>query len=200
MNHLVQKTIFIKREIKIQETGFLYKFSKFGSENEIFIPFENLTSQRLSVKKSEIMFLVASFVMYMVTLICAESYIEKEKDHPGLSAIIITGIISTFLLALFFYNRQNLWRVVLTNYNHAFLFKNKPNTSITDEFYKYLIEARNSYLRDNYAVLDKGINYEDQLKNLKWLKSMDVLSKSEFEAKYSELKSIINPTSSIGFN
>lgn len=200
MDRLIQKTIFTKKELVIYGTGFSYKELKFGNETEIIIPFENLTSQKLSIKKTELGFLGSSLFVYFMALLSTWSYLDGGKDSAEPDIIIGFASAATLLMFLYWINRQNLWKIVLANHTHIFLHKAKPDAETTFEFYDNLIEARNIYLKENYAALDKDLSYEDQLKNLKWLKNMGVLTKEEFDDKYAELKNFIYLISTIGYN
>jgi len=200
MDRLIQKTILTKKELVIHGTGFSYKQSKFGNETEVIIPFENLSNQKVSFKKTELGFLASSGLFFLVALSSVWSYIEGGKDSATPDMIIGFSAVSLFLMGAYIFNRQDLWKIILLNHAPVLIHKSKPDAETTFEFYDSLIEARNAYLKENYAFLDKDLNYEDQLKNLKWLKNMGVLTKEEFDDKYAELKNFIYLISTIGYN
>ena len=63
-----------------------------------------------------------------------------------------------------------------------------------------LINTRNRYLRENYAIVDEHLNYENQLGNFRWLKSINAITKEEFDQKYEELKRTVKPEKrNVGF-
>lgn len=80
------------------------------------------------------------------------------------------------------------------------MHKKIPNETEVNQFIDKLIESRNNYLRENYFLLDENLDYNSQLTNLRWLKTINVISKSEFDNKYNELKRTVKPDKKdIGF-
>lgn len=200
MNQLIQKSLFGTKKIKIYESKFSYTVSIRGNETEIMVPFEKLGADRLSFKKAEIGFAVASIFMYGIALTALSSILENEKDNPGIPLTIVFFSIATSLLAVWKFYRQNTWKTCLQDYSTVSIYKKNPSEKIVEDFYNHLIEARNTYLKENYAVIDSGLSHENHLKNLKWLKSVNVLSKAEYESKFAELHDIQNTFSRINFN
>ncbi|WP_294822538.1 hypothetical protein, partial [uncultured Flavobacterium sp.] len=61
-----------------------------------------------------------------------------------------------------------------------------------NEFCKKLIEKRNKYLIENYAIVDINLNYESQFNNLKWLRALDAIQRRNL------MKSIMNSKLCLG--
>ena len=199
IDQLIQKTLFGKRSIKVYESKFSYTIYNYGNESEIMIPFENVTKEKLSIKKTEIVYLIMAAFMAFITLISASSIIENEKEQADIFTVILLGLASILLLLLFIFKRDNLWRIYLSNGSNVTIYKNVPNKAAVDKFYEDLIITRDIYLIKNYASLDSNLNYDDQFKNLKWLKSIDVISNEEYEKKYLELQTFQKAKTKIGF-
>lgn len=200
MDQLIQKSLFGTKKIKIYESKFSYTVSVRGNETEIMVPFENLSADRVSFKKADIGFAVASIFMYGIAGTALSSVLENEKENAGMPLTIVFFIVATALMGIWIFHRQNSWKINLLNYSTVMIHKNIPDAVTVEEFYEQLIDSRNSYLKANYAVIDATLNHENYLKNLKWLKSINVLSKAEYESKLSELNEIQNTFSKINFN
>jgi len=126
------------------------------------------------------------------------SYSYGENRDPYLSLVWFT--LGTVMLVVYLISKKSLWKVKLSNNSYLFIHKNIPNESETNQFLADLIDARNQYLRENYAQIDENLNYEHQLSNFRRLKSIKAITKEEFDAKYNELKQTVKPDkTNIGF-
>ena len=108
--------------------------------------------------------------------------------------------IGTVMFAVYFMSRKDFWKIKLSNNSYLYVHKKIPSEEKTNQFITDLIESRNSYLRENYSFIDENLNYESQLSNFRWLKSINAISKEEFDQKYAELKKTMKPDKrNIGF-
>jgi hypothetical protein len=194
-----QKKFFTNREYKITDSKLYYNISKFGDGNEIDIPYENLDGDRVSFKSSNGFSLVAAIILYVVGIMThIDSYNYGENRDPYLAFFWI--VLGTIMLIVYFFSRKDFWKIKLSNNSYLFVYKNIPSETKTNEFLAELIEARNQYLRENYAIIDENLSYEHQLSNFRWLKSINAITKEEFNQKYDELKRMVKPDkANIGF-
>lgn len=201
MHTLKQKPLFKKnREYRILETKLFFRESKVEGEHEFNIQYEDIASEKTSYKSANGIFLVFSAVMYVLSVITFA--IRNEPDVEA-SAWAILVILATVLLVVYFYNRENSWKIKLSNNNYIFFHKNSPDADTVEKFIDELFRARNKYLCETYMRFDENLNYETQVNDLKWLKRVEAISKAEFDEKYSELQALFNlskPKKSIGFD
>jgi len=74
------------------------------------------------------------------------------------------------------------------------IYKEIPNKTEVYNFIEELIIARNEYLKTNYTRIDKNLSYESQFSKLEWLKNIEAISITEFNALHEKLKSTSEPT------
>lgn len=198
MKQLRQNKNFVKRELRFTDSKLFYNISKFGNGNEFDIPFENLDGEKVSHNSINHTLLIIAIVIYLITIVVQISLYRDGKEEI-LVGLLWAGL-GTIFLALYFLSRQNLWKIRLTNDNFIYIHKNVPSKSVTDQFLSELMKSRNEFLKENYATVDENLSYESQLNNLKWLKSINAISKEEFNQKYNELKHSVKPEKpNIGF-
>tara|TARA_R110002033_G_scaffold169502_1_gene210310 strand:+ start:541 stop:1116 length:576 start_codon:yes stop_codon:yes gene_type:complete len=188
----------VKREFRISETKLYYNISKFGNSDEIDIPFENLNGEKVSFKKSNNVLLLVSVIIYLIAI--AISIGKMKGADVEQYADLFWGIIGTIVLVVYFFTKENFWKIKLVENNYIYFHKKIPSENQTNEFLTELIEVRNSFLNENYGIIDENLDYQTQLNNFKWLKSINAISKKEFEEKYKELKKTVKPEkSNIGY-
>jgi len=198
MKELKQKKNFVTRELRFTESKLFYNVSKFGNENEVDILFENLNGEKVSHKSTNHTLLIISGIIYLIAIIVQISLFRGGTGEK-FAGLFWAGIGTIFLI-IYFLSRQNFWKIRLANDSYIYIHKNIPNKSATDQFIAELMKSRNEFLRENYALVDENLSYESQLNNFKWLKSIDAITKAEFDQKYKELKQSVKPEkSNIGF-
>ncbi|EDM42897.1 hypothetical protein SCB49_11392, partial [unidentified eubacterium SCB49] len=109
-------------------------------------------------------------------------------------------VLGTVMLIVYFVTKKEFWKIKLSYDSYLFVHKKIPSEEKTNQFLTDLIETRNRYLRENYGSIDENLNYENQLINFRWLKSINAITKDEFDQKYAELKKTVKPDKpNIGF-
>ncbi len=198
MHELKQKKNFVTRVIRFSNSKLYYYVTRFGNANEIDIPFENLSGEKVSFKRAfhYLLWLAMLCLIVGVTIF----FSADNSENIGLLMSILFMGLGLFFLVLYFVTREDFWKISLIEDNYIYIHKQIPDTTIVNEFISGLIKSRNRYLKENFAVIDENLSYEGQLDRLKWLKSIKAISKKEFEKKYDELKQTLNPEKGdIGF-
>lgn len=198
MKELRQRKNFVKREFRLTESKLFYNVTKFGNGNEVDIPFENINGDKVSFKSINHTLLIIAGIIYLIAIAIQVSAYRggNTEDFAGL----FWAIVATVFLVLYFLSKQNFWKIRLNNDSYLYIHKNIPNKSTADKFIENLMKSRNGYLKENYAIVDENLSYESQLNNFKWLKSINAISKEEFDQKYAELKQVVKPQPpNIGF-
>jgi hypothetical protein len=198
MHELKQKKNFVTRVIRFSDSKLYYYVTRFGNANEIDIPFENLSGEKVSFKRTFHYLLWLAILCFLIAIAIFISANRAVNVELWTSFLFVSvGLIFT---VLYFVTREEFWKISLIDENYIYIHKHIPDGTIVNEFISDLIKSRNRYLKENFAVIDENLSYEGQLDRLKWLKSIKAISKKEFEKKYNELKQTLNPEKGdIGF-
>ena len=197
MNQLIQRKGFDLREFRFTDTKLYYNQGRFGSANEIDIPFENIDGERVSFSTSRTWLIALGcgfLVLGILSMIFASTFLEP------FAVIALVFVFAALCVVLYFRSRRTFWKLKLKSEDFIYLYKDIPSRQETEDFLKDLTKARNNYLRENYLQIDENMDYEQQYYNLRWLLAVEAISKTEFDVKYDELKQTVNPEkTSIGF-
>lgn len=200
---LKQKTTFNTREFKLFDSKLHYSYSKFGTKNEVVIAFEEISGDKVSHISSNFTLLSLSLAVTLVgiAIIGIVFLVAEPIVNWGLfifaAVLIIVGI---GLFISYWMSRTNYWKIRLNDGRQLFFHKDGPNGEQTEKFIDELYNLRNKFLRRNYMTVDKNLNYESQLDNFRWLRSIHAISQDEFDSLYNELKRTVDPLkTNIGF-
>lgn len=193
VKELKQTKNFVTREFRLSDSKLFYKVSKFGNEDEVDIPFENINGDIASHKSSKRIFPILSLTGYLAAI---PLLFFSSTTCLG---FILTGI-ATLLLILYPITKQVFWKLKLAGEEYLFFHQTIPSKAECDLFLEALIRSRNAYLKENYAIVDENLDYESQLNSFKWLKSIHAITKEEYNQLYLDLKKTLKPDKpSIGF-
>lgn len=197
MKELKQRKGFDSREFRFTDSKLYYVQGRLGESNEVDIPFENIDGERGIFRTSKTSWLVVSAVLALLAVALGLSGVAGTS---GWAIALVPAVGALACGVLYGYSRKEFWKLKLKD-DYLYLYKNIPSRQETEAFLKSLLEARNAYLRENYLQIDENLDYEQQFYNLRWLRSIDAISKAEFEAKYEELKQTVKPEKrTIGFS
>ena len=197
MNELKQRKGFDKRAFRFTDAKLFYEQGRLGEYNEIDIPFENIDGQRATYRTSKILWLLLAAALLPAAVVTAWG--TAQQGSLGWAYALIPLALSAAFFGLYGNSRKEFWKLKLKE-DYLYLYKNIPSREATEAFLKSLLEARNVYLRENYLQIDENLDYEQQFYNLRWLRSIEAIDKTEFEAKYEELKQTVKPEKkAIGF-
>jgi hypothetical protein len=194
MNNLVQRKGFDLREFRFTDAKLFYTVGRYGNSNEIDIPFENIDGEQVSFRTSRIWLSIAG--SFLFGLSAALAFITSDII-PGLWLPVLMIAVGIVFWGLYFNSRSSFWKLKLKSEDFIYFYKNIPSPEETNRFLKDLIRARNAYLRENYLHIDENLDYEQQYYNLRWMQSINAISKDEFEVKYEELKQTVTPEKKI---
>ncbi len=165
---------------------------------EVDIPFENLNGEKVSHKSTNHFLLIIASGIYFIAFVIQINLYRGDTGEK-FAGLWGAGIATVFLI-IYFLSKQKFWKIQLANDSYIYIHKNIPNKSATNQFLSELMKSRNEFLKENYAIVDENSSYESQLNNFKWLKSINAISKEEFDQKYAELKQSVKPYKpNIGF-
>lgn len=197
---LKQNRLLNKREITITDSKITYRDIKIGKRDiEVDIPFEELAGHKNYFKINNYTYLLLSVLMFVASL---GSLTDSKFKSPNPNLWIFFLLSSAILLFLHWQiGTENSWKIKFSNAN-LLIYKKSPDKETVDKFIDDIFSARNKYLRETYLTFDKNLSYEEQYKNLKWLKYVEVLSKDEFDQRYEQLKDLyqLDKKAEIGFS
>lgn len=199
MKEIIQNRFFAKKQAKILENKLVYKSGSFGKESEINIPFEDLMRYKESYILITPAFTITLGILSFITIIC---FAYRNDTNFESHAWVFWGVITLFVATLFWINRENLWKLKVSNNTYFFFFKKTPSESEVNQFIENIFTARDNYLRETYfKSANKHISYESQKNNFDWLYRMEVINKNELIISLKELDMIFNiEVKKIGFN
>ncbi len=198
MNELKQSGLFITKHLKISDSKLFYSISKFGNSEESVIAFENISPDIVTHKQSNNILIYIALFIYGLSAILIIDMLSGGESESIFLAMYLTA--ATSLVVYYFITRKEYWKINLTNTGHFSVEKTSPSKEEVSTFLELLMKARKKHLIENYTAIDENIDYATQLDNLNWLKSMEVISKVEYEKLYLQLKTTVKPEKKrIGF-
>lgn len=181
-----------------------YKVSRRGLHREVSVPYEQLGGVRTShLKGPGLLRQLSGLCLGLATvlfLLVINPYGSLKGDWVNFFLLLLPSV-SVLSIILFYVLRKRYWKIETLDRKQAIWFyQRKPGRFQVDKFFECLMEARNSYLFQQYATLEDQLSYEEHLNNLKWLRSIQALDKEQYEILYNELKKRTDPRSGrIGF-
>ncbi len=204
MEELRQKNLYRGYHLRLGDSQVFYKVSWRGLHSEVSIPYEQLGGVRTShlrgpspLRQISGFCLGLSVVLFLLVI---NPYGALKGQWVNFFLLLLPSV-SVLLIVLFYLMRKRYWKIEVLNQNQeVWFYQRKPGRFQVDKFYERLMEARNSYLFQQYATLEDQLSYEEHLNNLKWLRSIQALDQEKYDILYEELKKRTDPRSGrIGF-
>jgi hypothetical protein len=200
---LTQNKLFNKREFKITDSKLFYSSTKFWNKNEFFISFEDIVGEKVAhVSTNSNLFIasITSFLMGILMVVLMLLVADEVIDVTAFSIGLGLTLVGVILFIVCKKTRESFWRIKLSDGRNLVFHQNIPDYNTTEKFIAELFKARNTFLRKNYMLVDKNLNYEGQLNTFRWLRSIQAITEEEFDNLYTELKETVNPLkNNIGF-
>ncbi len=198
---LIQRRLFLKKEITLKDDHIELKNNDLNSSEEVKISLEEIDVSRLMrIKKFDNVLLVVSIifgVFFIINLFNPANYNTMEESlYPVLLFLFFASSITGFMTYL---KSKNLIVIPTQNNGYIELFRSKPDKKEVDNFVEKLTENINIYLKNKYGIIDLDMPVELQLMNINLLLERKVITESEFEKLKSELKGVNPKQSKIGF-
>lgn len=198
MQTIKQQRFFSKKEYTILDTRLHYKTSYIGGQSEGIVAFEDISKEKITNKSTNpIILLISLFFFGLAGL----SFTWRNDKDVEPYMWIAHAFMAVVLLTIYVVMRENSWKIKTYNKGYLYLFKNKPNENVVNEFIATLFSERDNYLKQTYLNLDPNLSYETQVNDLKWLRNVEAITKEEFDKFYGDLKSLYAPKKGIiGFD
>jgi len=157
MHELVQRKFFTKTTFRFSDSKLCCQVSKYGNGDEFDIPFEQISGEKYSKTKLSDVILYAALSFGVAIFFLGPLFYNINKTYLYVF-ILATVIIVVILMFYLWKKRDKFWKLKLSNRGYLYFHQNIPNSKVVDDFLNDLILARNTYLRKNYAYVDKNLN------------------------------------------
>lgn len=164
------------------------------------IQYENLGNKPFTRRASMRVFygsLVFAVFWISISILIAVINWPLSAEKFGLSLLFLSGVLF-FVLVIYIRSSEN--NLYLTGGELSLeIFRDKPTEAEVDNFVGSVIEARNAYLKEHYAVIDAALSLDAQLNSLLWLRGQEVITEEEFYALKNKVfgESNTNPTKQV---
>ena len=185
---LRQRMFFERRLLKLSDKGLsIYEKDKDG-EFTNFFDYDNFTGKiRLHTQKKS---------KYLIAGLCVSSFgiirsVMFSKNIDILYTLIsgfVVFMIGMFWVFLYFATIKKS-RLLHTGESEAiFIRYNKPSEKAVEDFIRDFVSNRREFYRSKYFLIDNTSCYEDEVKKIKWLHSLDMITDSEKDLMLEELE------------
>jgi hypothetical protein len=185
--------MFEKREFTIEENGVTVFFKNLVQSNKQFLRFENVPPRSEELTRGSRKLFLAVIVLTFLALVSSPLLFQKDGWEFG----VTMWILCLFFWIGFIFARKSFIMFV-QNKAGLILFKDTPSSQKVSDFIKKFFETRNAYLLKKYGQFTEGDTIEDKIGRLNFLRTMEVISEGEFEAKSKEFKGL-KPAAQVGF-
>lgn len=198
---LIQKSGLKTISFIIEDTGLLKKIKSKQVESEQHFPFEQIGTNRATLlDHNKGMFTIGIILagIALITLISDLAGQDVEKMATPLWATF-----SAVFFVLYFRSRKKKLFLQMNDNRNIEFSAGKENLEEVSKFIENIISERNTYLISKYGLLNKNLDFSQQLENLNWLLNSRAISKKDYDLKVGELNALFSSSSGnnrIGFS
>lgn len=190
-----QRRSLRKHSFWIKEKSLKVKYSTITSTSVHEIPFENISNEYFETTSysNALIFFSITFaaVATLVTLV-------NLINTPSPTTIFIHWAIAILLILITYFSKQSL-KYLYSSPEVLVFFKNKSSEKSLNNFISDIFDARNSYLKENYTLLENELTVVESIERIKALLDLEVITKEEFETLKKQFLSSENDDKRIGF-
>lgn len=191
---LKQKRFWEKKYFKLTDDGMeIYNYD-YESECTNLFSYQDIelgAKPRLHTAKQSLFIILGGFCFILAVLTFPFSKDANIKDWTCLLVLILLGVF--FFLVYCLFKRKYYLINRSDDKSLAFFFmKDKPNEDSVKTFLKDLSENQIEYYRKRYFFIDKDEDLVEELKKMKWLKSNNIITQSEYELISEEIHGLMN--------
>ena len=112
---------------------------------------------------------------------------SKADTTSTLAVVLAAAIVAGSTLGYFFVTRVKYYLIDLEDNKCFFVLVNKPNSITVNNFIDEIFERRRKYFRVNFFQIDFDNTRTSEIEKMKWLKSEEIITQSEFEVVVEEI-------------
>jgi len=144
---------------------------------------------RLSSGKKNWLIAASIFLLLAIVLLIS-SFTDDTITFADCLFYVFPGIACLFV---FLYTKKEKVYLMGEKKSLPFLY-NKKNIHDINEFVNEVIEKRNQYFKEKYAVVDYDIIPEKQIGKFRWLKEEGAITEEEYNYFIDQLQSLVRNT------
>ena len=187
MTTLSQRLGIGKRIWTIDKKSLRFSYKQLLESSEEITPFEEITNDISYKTETSPGFLVAAGIFSIFVAACVLGRIKGLDMERYVEFFWLIPVIAC--LILYFVSVRRFKFLHLTNGSRLSFYKNKPSEKTVNDFIEQLFKARNNYLLKEYGEMDINLGYAILKQKLHYLRSLDVISEADYNAKIQWLRS-----------
>jgi hypothetical protein len=189
MEQFFQKTFFLKKRFTFKNNGVDIDFTDKDGDFSMFIKYERITSRenvRINTKRKR---LALKYGLLAALLTLARGFLTAETNVKTTVIITLVALFIAGCTYTYYYLTQVKYYAVGLEDNKTFMvLYNKPTNTDAEEFIDELFERRKQYYRDQYFHIDYENNKKNEIDKMKWLKSENIITESEYNVVLDEIE------------
>jgi hypothetical protein len=189
---------FNRKWFTLTEQELQVKQKSLFRSDEYSVNYEDIGSKIIKSRAGKKAWLVASVVMFSLSLIIFILRVSDEEVGKGAELFyLLIGLICCFIYFISY--KHSFYLTQPSNTNAIEFLADNPTKEQLDLFIKQLKSKQKEVLLEKYGQLNKNLNYETQYHNLTWLRDNNILTTEEHQEKLQQLDNLYSPSNRIGF-
>ena len=188
MEQFFQKAIFIKKKFTFKEKGVNIDFTDKNGDFSMFIRYDRISSKenvRVNTRRKA---LVWRFGLLAAFLTLTRGFLTATTDAKTTVTVVCVALFIAAATYAYYYFTQVKYYAVKLNDDKVFMvLYNKPTIEEAKRFIDELFERRKQYYRDRYFNIDYENDKRTELDWMKWLRSENIITESEFDVVVEEI-------------
>ena len=188
METLKQKSILIKKEFTFRENGIEIQTKDHEGDFSVFIKFDRILPRQYIRTHTKSKRIVLRVGLLLALLTFSRGLLTSKADTTSTLAVVLAAaIVAGSTLGYFFVTRVKYYLIDLEDNKCFFVLVNKPNSITVNNFIDEIFERRRKYFRVNFFQIDFDNTRTSEIEKMKWLKSEEIITQSEFEVVVEEI-------------
>ena len=193
METFFQRTLFLKKKFTFKNNGINIDFTDKDGDFSMFISFDRITSRenvRVNTKRKR---LILRYGLLAAFLTLARGFLTAQTDTKATLIIVLVAIFIAGVAYAYYYLTQVKYYAVGLEDNKTFMvLYDKPTKIEAEQFIDQIFEKRKEYYREQYFHIAYENDKKTEIDRMKWLKSEDIISDSEFNVVIEEIEENID--------
>ena len=193
METFFQRTLFLKKKFTFKNNGINIDFTDKDGDFSMFISFDRITSRenvRVNTKRKR---LILRYGLLAAFLTLARGFLTAQTDTKATLIIVLVAIfIAGVAYAYYYLTQVKYYAVGLEDNKNFMVLYDKPTKIEAEQFIDQIFEKRKEYYREQYFHIAYENDKKTEIDRMKWLKSEDIISDSEFNVVIEEIEENID--------
>ena len=189
METFFQRTLFLKKKFTFKNNGINIDFTDKDGDFSMFISFDRITSRenvRVNTNRKR---LILRYGLLAAFFTLARGFLTAQTDTKATLIIVLVAIFIAGVAYAYYYLTQVKYYAVGLEDNKTFMvLYDKPTKIEAEQFIDQIFEKRKEYYREQYFHIAYENDKKREIDRMKWLKSEDIISDSEFNVVIEEIE------------